>query len=103
MGSKIRMITSSLTTGTYKVSWYCEHRSNSTNSYSQVRIQINDTNTIGDINQEPKDSFNYLQYSGFYVLNHTGGVLQVDMDYSSSKNNAATYIRRARLKIEQII
>lgn len=98
---KINMTTASLPAGTYRIGWNAEVRSNSTSSRAQLRVQIDDTVTIANPEQEPQDTNNYMPTSGFYY--YTGsGVLSIDMDYSSTSASATTYIRRARLEIWRV-
>lgn len=99
---KITMTTPALMQGTYRIAWYAELKSSSTNNRAQLQVQINNTTTIGNTETSPKNTTDYMLSSGFYY--YTGsGQLTIDMDYSSTLANATTYVRRARLEIWRVI
>ena len=98
---KLRMTTSSLPSGTYRVAWYYEWKHTNTSHDFVGQVEINDIITIMEHKEEPQDSGDsqYHSHGGFYY--HTGsGILNVDIDYSRSSSAGGTaYIRRARLEI----
>ena len=98
---KLRMTTSSLPSGTYRIGYSVEGRCNSTYVALALRVQINDTTTIGEALVESQDVSNYDDYSGFYY--YTGsGVLNIDFDYCSSSGGTTSFTRRARLEIWRV-
>lgn len=98
---KLRMTTSSLPSGTYRIAWYYEWRLTITTNDFKAQVQINDTITLMEHQQEPQDSGDdqYNNHSGFYYSTGSG-VLNIDIDYSSGAGTA--YIRRARLEIWRV-
>ena len=98
---KMRMTTSSLPSGTYRIAWYYEWRLTITTNDFKAQVQINDTITLMEHQQEPQDSGDdqYNNHSGFYYSTGSG-VLNIDIDYSSGSGTA--YIRRARLEIWRV-
>lgn len=98
---KLRMTTPSLPSGTYRIGYSVEGRCNSTYVALALRVQINDTTTIGEALVESQDVSNYDVYSGFYY--YTGsGVLNIDLDYRSSSGGTTSFTRRARLEIWRV-
>lgn len=101
---KLRMTTSSLPSGTYRVAWYYEWKHTNTSHDFVGRVQINDIITIMEHQEESQDSGDsqYHNHSGFYY--HTGsGSLNVDIDYSRSNAAGGTsYIRRVRIEIWRV-
>ena len=101
---KLRMTTGSLPSGTYRISWYYEYHISSTSYDFKGRVQIGDSTTIHEIQQESQDSGTdqWKPCSGFYY--HTGsGVLNIDIDYCRSSSSGGTsYIRKARLEIWRV-
>ncbi len=101
---KLRMTTSSLPSGTYRVAWYYEWKHTHINHDFTGRVQINDIITIMEHQEESRDAGEdqYHNHGGFYY--HTGsGILNVDIDYSRSNSAGGTsYIRRARLEIWRV-
>lgn len=96
---KLRMTTPSLS-GTYRISWYSEITNSNTSSDIGMRLQINDSTTISEIEFEPEDSNAYEPQSGFYVTT-LSGVQNIDMDFSGNGNGTGR-IRRARIEIMRI-
>ena len=98
---KLRMTTESLPSGTYRIGWAASLKSSSTSNRAQCRVQLNDSITINTVEEEPHDAYNWMPRAGFYY--YTGsGVLNIDIDYSSTKRNASTKIRCARLEIWRV-
>jgi len=101
---KLRMTTSSLPSGTYRLAWYYEWKHTNTSHDFTGQVQINDIITIMEHNEEPQDSGSsqYHSHGGFYY--HTGsGILNVDLDYARSNAAGGTsYIRRARIEIWRV-
>lgn len=101
---KLRMTTSSLPSGTFRIAWYYEWKHTNTNHDFIGQVQINDTITIMEHQEESQDSGDdqYHNLGGFYYLIGSG-ILNVDIDYSRSSSSGGTsYIRRARLEIWRV-
>jgi hypothetical protein len=98
---KLRMTTSSLPSGTYRIGYSVEGRCNSTSVSLALQVQINDTTTIGEALVESQDVANYDDYNGFYYFTGSG-VLNIDLDYRSSSAGTTSFVRRARLEIWRV-
>ena len=101
---KLRLTTGSLPSGKYRVGWSYEWSFSSTSYDFKAQVQINDSTTIAEHQEEPQDSGSdqWHKAGGFYY--HTGsGVLNIDIDYCRSSSSGGTaYIRRARLEIWRV-
>jgi len=100
---KLRLTTSSLPSGKYRIGWHFEWRiSNSTKDF-KATVQINDTTTAMEYIQQSGDSGadQFEGSCGFYY--YTGsGVLNIDLDFASSSSSHTASIRRARLDIWRV-
>ena len=97
---KLRMVTPSLTSGSYKISWYCEVRSSSNNSRTDVHIELNDTTILGELRGEPCGRDNIVSFSGFKYTSMSG-VNTIDMDWRMPETGTA-YIKKARIALKRI-
>lgn len=97
---KLRMTTSNLVSGTYRIGWYYEWTYASSSASFMGRVRIG-TTTIMEQLEEPQDPANTQWHTvgGFYVQTALSGVNNIDIDYASSSNGTASIIRRARLEI----
>jgi uncharacterized lipoprotein YehR (DUF1307 family) len=101
---KIRLTTTSLASGNYYITWYYEWRfTNATNDFV-ARVQINDTTTIMEHQQEPIDTGADQSYnvSGFYYAVALSGVNTIDLDFARSSASGTAFMKRARLAIWRI-
>ena len=98
---KLRMSTTNLPSGTYRISWYCEL--NSTNGATQVdcMIQLNDTTNIAFCSEEPDDLANIIPFSGFQHRT-LSGVNTIDMDYRRQQSGHNVSIRYARIELWRV-
>jgi len=101
---KLRLTTSSLPSGVYKIEWYYEWGYSSTSRDFKGRVQINDSTTIMEHREEPQDSGSdqYRPLCGFYYAESLSGVKNIDLDYCSGSSGYTSRIRRARLSIFRI-
>jgi len=98
---KLRMTTGDLPAGIYRIGWSYAWRHSSRNSSFRGRVQVNDSDTIMEHRQEPKDqgSTQEQRCSGF-SYESLSGVENIDLDYCASNNTA--YIWEARLEIWRV-
>jgi len=91
-----------LSSGTYRIGWYCEMRTDTIADFMYMRVQQDDTTTLCEPVIEPKDTDNYYPLSGFaYVELVTSTTYDFDLDYRS-ENGDDTYIRNARLEFWRV-
>lgn len=99
---KLRVTTSTLPAGTYRIGWSCELNCSSASADMNIRVQTNDTNTLATGNMEIKDVSSYFPLSGFgYYVVSSPEALNIDLDYGNESSNT-TYIRNARLEIWRV-
>ena len=101
---KLRLTTPSLSAGTYRIAWQYlwYYGSTSTNFYCQV--QIDDTTTIYEQVEEPKDTATTQRQPscGFKTTALTSGVHNIDLDYRSGANGTTSGILLARMDIFRV-
>jgi hypothetical protein len=100
---KLKLTTSSLSGGVYRVGWHNEMRCSSVANDALYRIQVDDTTTLAEVNNEIGDNANYLPGAGFGYVTLTSGVHTIDMDYRVEGGPGTTaYIRRARIELWKV-
>jgi len=89
---KLRLTTDVLPQGKYRIGWSYEWRYSRTSSDFEARVQVNDTDTLMEQTQEPKDSQSdqSTPSSGFAYF-EGNGVLNIDLDYRRSASGASGY------------
>ena len=98
---KLRLTTTSLPLGKYRVGWYCEGSNSGTSDRFQVRVQINDTDTLCEHSHESEDSRDRVSVAGHDYVENLSGIVNIDMDYRQQQGGTAL-IRRARLEIWRV-
>ena len=98
---KLKLTTSSLSGGTYRISWYYEWRYSTIQRNFKARVQIDDTTTIAEQAQEPKDAGGdiFQCISGFKRITLSPGIHTIDLDWSAEDLGDTATIRRARLEL----
>jgi hypothetical protein len=103
---KVRLTTSALPAGKYRIGWSYNIRQSNTSYSAQARVQINDTGTVHNYMLEPKDGTSNEEdaVGGFYYYTvSTGGTtLDIDLDFSTENSGGTTTIRRARLEFWRV-
>jgi hypothetical protein len=101
---KVTMTTPSLPAGRYRIGWNYEWRYDSIANNAIVRVQLDDSATLMEMQQEPKDagSDQSINKAGFGYVTLGAGVHTIDLDYRSSNGTYSTYIKRARLEIWRV-
>jgi len=101
---KLRLILSGLKAGKYKIDWYYEWAYSNSNSQFKSRLQVDDTDTYmeQEVRSAQASTSKYRGTSGFVYVNLTSGDHTVDLDYCSSRNKKAAYIRRARVSVRRV-
>ena len=69
-----------------------------------AQVQVDDTTTIMEHFQEPKDQKDdqINNNSGFKMLALTSGIHNIDLDYRKNGNSVTAYISEARLEIWRV-
>jgi len=103
---KLRLTTGDLPEGTYRIGWsYRWRMSHNDNKDFKARIQINDSTTIMEHQQEVQDTSYDQKHrcSGFYYA-ELSGVKNIDLDFCIGCYNyqATAYIEDARLEIWRV-
>jgi hypothetical protein len=101
---KLRMTTPSLPVGKYRIGFVYTWQYGLASNDFKARIQVNDTTTIMEHQQEPKDQYDdqIVYNSGFIYYNvAVAGILNIDLDYCGNSGNTAS-IANARLEIWRV-
>lgn len=108
---KLRLTTNNLELGDYIVFWSYGWNCDSTSSDFEARIQLDDTDTLMEHKQEPKDSLGNwentgsdqkLRASGQILLTQVSGVHQLDLDWNTSNSGTEASIWDARMFILRV-
>jgi hypothetical protein len=100
---KLRLTTNTLVSGNYIITWYYEWKYTSNTTDFLARVQLNDTTTIMEHQQEPSDAGTDQAYvaSGWYYGPTLSGVYNIDLDFARN-GGGTSYMRRARLSIWRV-
>jgi len=98
---KLRLTTSSLPSGTYRIGWYGEIKTGDQDKRGVIRVELNNTTTLGEDHTEPDNDNNYWSRSGFKHIS-LSGVNNIDLDFKCDESYMTTYIRRSRLEIWRV-
>jgi len=104
---KLKLTTSSIPAGTYRVGWSFTYNHNSTGNDALRRVQLNDSTTLAEYQHEPQDAGGgfgttgtnqKFPASGFANVTLTTGVHTVDIDLATSSAGVNTSIWDARIE-----
>jgi hypothetical protein len=101
---KVRLTLNGLVGGKYRISWYYESQYNNRSHDFRGRVQVDDTITIMEHQQESTDTGNdqWNPKSGFKYENLSAGNHTIDLDWCCSNLGDTATIRRARLEIWKV-
>lgn len=101
---KTRLTTADIPSGTYRIGVFYNWSHNSISTEFQARVQIDDTTTIYEHNEEPGASSTdaYWDASGFQWVSLESGTHTIDLDYRSNNNGDTASIRNARIEFWRI-
>ena len=98
---KLRLTTTNLPLGEYRIGWYCEGSNSGTSDRFQMRVQINDTDTLCEHSHESEDQRDRVSVSGHSYVENLSGIVNIDLDYREQQGGTAL-IQRARLEIWRV-
>lgn len=97
---KLRLTTSNLVAGRYRIGYQLELQSSVTGRNSAARIQVDDIALLSDF---VTDETGYVPYTGFDFIDLTAGVHTVDIDFAAPVLGVYTaYIQRARIELWRV-
>jgi hypothetical protein len=101
---KLRLTTSGIPEGSYRVGWSFEWRMSKQNETFYYRVQLDDTTDISiNIKSPFVDVNEYLLVANFYYFpTLASGIHTIDIDYHSSSAGATAYIRSARVEFWRV-
>ena len=101
---KLRLSATGLEGGTYRIGWYYEWSYNNRGANFLAQVQVNDTTTMMEQAQEPKDgsATQFHNVGGFGYIPLTAGDHTIDLDWCSSNLGSTATIRRARLELWKV-
>jgi len=94
--------TASYAAGTYLIMWYAEVSLGSANKLLDMRVQIDDTTTVGGSSVRPSVSGFWEAQSGFYRVALTAGSHDIDIDWRSNANLYTSSIRNAKIQVIRV-
>lgn len=102
--TKVKLTTSSLPLGTYKIESYIELKSSRTNRsiLSELWLNADNANPLTRLEKESKDVTDYVGYSTFDVLENLQGVNVFEIVFYVEQNNTTANARNAKLLIQRI-
>jgi len=96
----ITFTTASVPAGTYRIGWSME--ANHSNVQDAIQIEIFENgNSIADYEIEPKDTRNWMAFSGFYHFVATAGTQTFTVDYNQTRGGTAS-LRKLRLEFWRV-
>ena len=95
---KLRLNISGLNEGTYRIGYSYECMGSNQGQF-KARVQVDDTTTIYEADEELRPSTGWRPCSGFGKVLLTAGNHFIDLDYCTTQTNGASKIRRAHLEI----
>lgn len=98
--NKLNLTTGVLPAGRYRIGWYCEGAQSTTSDRFQMRVQIDDSDTLGQTMEETADTDDWMPHGG-YAYRNLSGSISIDMDWREQAGGTAS-IRRARLEIWRV-
>lgn len=100
---KLRLDVVDLPLGTYRIGWNFDWLYSNTNNSFQARIEMDDYFVfIYMMTQEPQDSDNEYNESGFNILTTFSGTHHFDLDYRTLNSSHTAKILQARMEIWRI-
>ena len=107
---KLRLTTTGLLAGEYRVVWAYSWNTSSTKRYFEARVQLNDSIDLGTHREEPQDIRGDLASTGSgQVLRSSGiatrtlsGTVNIDLDWRTEAITATASIWDARLELWRI-
>jgi len=100
---KLRLDVTDLPLGQYKIAWNFDWLYSNTNNKFQASIEIDDGFTfIHMMTQEPQDSSNEYNESGFNILTDFSGTHHFDLDYRTLNASHTAKILMARMEIWRV-
>jgi len=98
---KVRLTTASLPSGDYLLQWSAEFNIDGGGD-TQVRIEQNDTTTLGENTIDSSQDANYQTFAGIKRLSSISGVHTFDIDFRRSSGAGTTNIRRSRVSLHRV-
>ena len=101
---KVELATAFISAGTYRIGIFYNWSHSSVSTEFQARVQINDTDTIYEHNEEPGAAATdaYHVATGVKWVTLAAGVHLIDLDFRSNSGGDTAAIRNARLEFWRI-
>lgn len=102
---KLKLTTTSLVGGTYRIAWsYTWAHNNTSATEFLARVELDDTFGLAYHQEEPQDEGweQRMPASGFKTIDLSAGVHTVDLDFASTSSAQASRIGNARLELYRV-
>lgn len=100
--NKLTFTVNNVPTGNYRLGWNFEWRRNATGNDFEARVQVDNTVTVMEMNEESKDVDSWHTEGGFVIVSLLSGSHYFDLDYAGENSYRTSYIRRARMEFWRI-
>ncbi len=98
---KLRLSTTTVPSGTYRISWYCEYGAGAIKETTEVRVQLDDTTDLGSVSRQFTSEKDIFTFSGTKYSSLSNAAHTVDLDYRTTGAGTAT-IKMARLELWRV-
>jgi len=101
---KLRLVANGLSGGKYRIGWYYEWQYNVAQRDFRSRVQVNDSVTLMEQRQEPKDTGadQFYPAGGFKYELLSAGDYNIDLDFCCTNLGDTAGIRRVRLELWKV-
>lgn len=97
---KLRLSVNITVAGKYCINWSIEATQSSPRSAGLIKVELDDTTIISEVQVIGEASDAWSPISGFYYTNLSIGTHTIDVDYRRNGTTGTVYIRRTRLAVE---
>ena len=100
----MRLTTPVIPAGRYRIGWYMNWRHASTANDFRARVEVDDTTTVMDAQEEPQDPGTNQRRprGGFAYINLTNAAHTIDLDFATSSAGTASTMNNAKLEIWRV-
>lgn len=94
--------TPSLIGGLYRVGFSYEWSTSTTNRQTGVRVQVDNSTTIHEVELKPPSSNDYIGQAGFMPVGLSAGSHTIDLDFKRIGSNATAKVRYITLELYRV-
>lgn len=99
---KLRLATAVLPAGTYRIGWSAELGADVKVKDIEVRVQLDDTDTLGELYTAAANNNGYACFCGFEEVALTNAAHNIDVDYRAAEGGVTAAIRNVRISCYRV-